>query len=830
MAVGIRLVFGVQLTMGAALTFPSSAALAHDLWPISSARVERELTMGTPEQRLAAVVELGRLAPGAAHPLVRRFIDDDEPAVRLSLGVLAVSRGYDDFFDVGHDWAQSSVTRERWLAVKLLGARLGPDEVRKIGQLVSDHEEDVRLVAVRTLRAAAPEVAETAADFVLSALDDPVLRVRIQAIQALAALGVRSAVLPLIAQLRDSEGLIRSQAARALAAHADARAVPGLMIALGDSEPNVVAEAASALAVCGDKQAAAGLVEVLRRPMAGEPRLAAWLALAQLDPTTASAQLSALTSHQETQAALLLEAQETRSGIDVDVRDCLAAAVLGELEFCVQLHLARSGSVGPVLNAVSERRLTWEKLFRFLTVTDGRAVEPDLMPALVRAIEVLSLPEYGGAEFASLQEAALSFLLTLRRLPPTVQAPLFEAMRATTSVRRVMGILALLERAGPLTEPERLIPYLEAEQPLLRQAAAQALVVEQPLIEVLTQALYHDYADVRGAAARRLAQGMTAAQIDWALERAALAPLSRDAPIKQALYGAVGVRGLQNPARVLSLWARESGRDRGWIIPAAAAALSVTELRQVLATANALERLLIAQLAASRPDLAAVLRELAAEGDHRLVAMALESLSEVEEAVQGRDYLDRARGRPLFVYAAAVRSLRRLWARRQLAVVPDEVFSIDVCRSKNGGLSTAAWGWAAELGRPCGEQRPEHQLLVHPDARVRSAIASGMDAAQVLTDEQRGALRRCVLLEADPGVARGCSRALLANESTADTPRGGVRPVRARLEVPWMSSTPPAFPFLLGVDTTIKLVVSDEHGMAYVPDRGFVVLDSSLVY
>lgn len=816
-----------------------SPVRAERLWPKPTAPLEQVFITGSVEQRRLAAAQLAEIPEASAHHLVRRFLQDEDPMVRQRLGAVAVNHCFSDLAEVALSWTQSTVPRERWLAVQLLACGMGPDAVRRIGQLLGDSDDGVRLAATTALRKAGPGEAQLASDFLLLALSDKVSAVLSSAIESLASLGVPFAVLPLVARLTDDDPDVRYQVARALTAFADARAVPALLMALRDSDVRVVEQAIWALGEIQDKQAVSGLLAVLAQPTFGSAQLAALSVLAQLDLPRANMQLARLASRPDVQKTLLENWQRLALGA-LDFSKCIQETSLAELEFCVQMHLAQSSALGPVLKAVQDHRLSWEDLFRLAGMAAAIAEgDPALDAVMVHALEVVSLAEYDAPEFELLRGAALEFLLRQDRLPSASQAPLVNALGKQRSQERTLQLLLALRRSAPVEEPQRILPYLEADAPLVRQAAARTLVQGQARADILEAVLFHPHSDVAQAGGGHLALGMTGPQTSWVIERAARKPLSKNSPLRLAMYGAAAVSSLVQREALYELWVSQATRDRSWLLAALTSSLDEATLLQAISTASPSERVVIAQLAARRPDLTGLFDQLISSDEHRLVAVVLESRAYVDASVRGRKYLEIARGRPLFVEAAALRALRRAWSRGAASDFDPKWLSTERCTSQNAGLAVAAWGFAAELNQPCGQMMPSEQLLTHPDARVRLEIARGL-ALSAPSDERTSVLRRCAILERDINVAQICAAKVqstaVGRAKASQSPEHGThatRPsalMRVQMWVPWLSSVPAAFPFLIVEDARPKLMVSDDEGMMYLSEPSAAILDASLTY
>ena len=804
----------------------TNRAQAERLWPKPAAPMEQALGTGSVEERRRAAAQVAQLSEAQAHALVRRFIQDDDQEVRQRLGAVAVAHCYGDLAEVALSWTQSSAPRERWLAVQLLACDLGADAVRRVGQLLGDSEEEVRHAATLALRKARPKEAQLAADFLLLALSDRSPEVLASAIEALAVLGAPSAVLPLVARLTDDDQDVRYQVARALTAYADARAIPALLMALSDSDARVVEQAVWALGECGEQQAVAGLLSVLSQPTFGAAQLAALSVLTRLDSEQANLQLERLTSRPEARKVIADNRRLLATG-PLDFSACIQRATFAELEFCAQMHLAKSAPLGPVLGAVRDHRLSWQDLYRLAsTAPSVSAADPARDAVTVHALEVVSLPEYEATEFEFLRGAALDFLLRQASLPQTSQAPLIHALGREKTEQGTLRLLEALGRSGVLGDPSHILPYLASDSPLVRQTAARTLLDGQGRGDIMETILFHELLDVVQAGSAHLAQGMTDSQTAWVVERAARAPLSKQSPLKQTLYGATAVTAPQHRDALLSLWTRQAGHDRSWLLSAIASSLDDKRLREVLLTTTPSERISIAQLAAERPDLAGLLRELSSAPEDRLAAVALESRGYVDPVVQGDEYLALAQGRPLFVQAAALRALRRAWARGVVVFDP-KWLSTQRCASSNAGLATAAWGWSAELNQACAGGSPIHQLLTHPDRRVRLEIARGLQISAAW-GQPRSALLRCALFEPDAEVAQLCA----ASQSKEQKPTALAAQARSRVKmsVPWMSGIPASFPFLIVLGARPRLMVSDDQGMIDLRQPLAAVLDVSLAY
>jgi HEAT repeat protein len=136
---------------------------------------------------------------------------------------------------------------------------------------LKDPQVELRIYAVRALGAIINPnlrlrlLLGRAVDPLIEALKDPDFNVRSSAANALGNIGVESAVEPLLASLKDPSPLVGGWAAFALGEIGDKRAVEPLIEALKDPVMGI-GKAASALGKIGDKRAVEPLIEALKSP------------------------------------------------------------------------------------------------------------------------------------------------------------------------------------------------------------------------------------------------------------------------------------------------------------------------------------------------------------------------------------------------------------------------------------------------------------------------------------------------------------------------------------------------------------------------------------
>lgn len=822
---------------------------AEGAWPAQGSVVERTLASGTPEQRRAAAQQLSRIGPEQAEDLLRRFITDDDPEVRMSLATLSIARRVKGLNDVGLKWLQSSDPKERLLGTQLLKTSLSGSEIRRLGPLVTDLDKAVRLSAIAILGSAPAEFARDAAEFVLTALSDRESEVRAAAARSLGILRVASSAVPLAGHLQDADDAVRLHVARALGVINDSSAVPALLVALGDIDAQVRAAAAEALALCGDQRAVPGLLELLSKKEVSLAERAALIALAKLDPAVFAQQLEEL-SHRASFREHGPDVTElAKVAPPLDLTRCLERGVLFSLEFCARLHTILGGDLAPLLRAVDEHRLSWPQLFAIAgatTLTNGDQLRsPARRRIEFRALELLSLTEYQTPEFASLRQAALGFIDAQATLDADCALPLMSAveLQTATSSDRLPLFRALSQVRGQLPST-RLRPYLLATDPLIRREAARALARNETELSELRNLLFHPSTDVAVAAGRALSEGMSALQSKAVVQLLSEGQLGRGSALRVAMRGAQGPLSTAQQQQLLRLWMGQRITERAWLLPAVTRILRPRDLAKIVENSSPAERLQMVQLLSFRSDVLDVLLSLTEDRDHRVVALAIESLAELvdrSKPVSAVELLAMSEGRPLFVRAAVLRALRRIWARSATSTqasdtsVAASILSEDDCESKNPGLLAAAWGLASEFSIRCGGQEAEHQLLQHPDPRIRLEIARGIALSNRSLQEKQVILSACTHYESQSEVFEQCARGMQVPAGTHsqltvwnDTNSSPYTPVK--LEVPWMTEAPALFPFLLVTDGRPRAFVSNTEGETFVAGSAFDVLDAGLVF
>lgn len=827
----------------------ATSSHADRLWPADISALERTLSTGTPEQRRIAALEVSRVPTHQAEGLIRRFISDDDSEVRTTLATLSIARRIEDLNEVGLNWLQSSEARERLLGTRLLKTSFGDNEVQRLGPLVTDLDKVVRLSAVAVLGSSPPELERKAAEFLLTALSDNEPEVRAAAARSLGILSVESTSIPLAGHLQDTDEIVRLQVARALGVIANRSAVPGLLVALGDVDAQVRAAAAEALALCGDKRAVPGLLEVLSKFQFSSAERAALVSLAKLDPTIFAQQLEELSQRAsfKTHAPDVLALSQVVPHLDL--AHCLEQSVLSSLDFCARLHVAMGGDLFPLLRAVDEHRLSWLQVFVIASSStfksEGTAPSSSRRRIEFRALEILSLSEYQAPEFAPLREAALGLIIAAATLDASSTQPLIEAIQqsAPTSPELLPLFQALSKVRGGASSRE-LRRYLSATDPRVREVVARTLVHNRADVEDLRPLLLHRSPDVALAAAYSLGEGMSASQSEVVIGLLGSGQLGRGSAARVAMSGARGPLSAENYQKLRQLWSSQWPRDRSWLIPAATRIFSLQDLEQVVKGASPAERIQFVQMLAFRGDAFDLLLKLAKDPSDRIVALAIESLAEIEvnpQRVRGDVLFTLTEDRPLYVRAAAYRALRRIWSRSSTppkkgdAARPDDLLSQDDCQSQNPGLVAAAWGLASEFMLSCGREHAEHQLLFHPDARVRLEIARGIVLSRSSAQEKQTALAACAHYEAQADIAALCLQSVNSHEGNLvdirpDSGSGPLPYAPVNLEVPWMAQAPPLFPFLLVIDGRPRAVVSNPDGETFVSGATIQVLDAGLVY
>ncbi len=822
------LIFFACLTGGTVAT-----SHAGSLWPTSLEPLEKQMDNGSPESRREAARRLVELPPERVSMLVERYMQDGDSEVRNILARAALEFDYRNVAPLGAEWVKSSQPSERRVGIGLLSLDYSRDRVRLIGQLVTDHELEVRLAAIRALGSAPAEWAEEASNLVLTALGDGEPEARSEAARAVGLLGVVTAAIPLAGHLQDQDDGVRAEVARALGAIGSVSAVPGLLVNLADESAQVVAASARALGYCGNSQAVMGLVDVISRFPFGEPQLQALVALAHLDRERFQLALQELSRRSDARPMVLAWAGREAPHRPVDLGRCLSESSLDELEFCAQLHILFGGAATELLRSTSDHRLSLPRLFTLLAAQSRLEVGAEEVDVYYRALELVSLADYQGPAFSETRRAAFSYLDSFEQLPASALDPLLGALhRGPGSSQRLVALLELLSKVDAAVDPSELQVYLQATDPLIRAATARRLAHANQPPDGLSALLSHPEPEVIEAAAQTLARGMSKAQAEVMLSQEKVLFRAPDSPVRLAM---LGVRsGLSSRARraIVELWQITWPSDRSWLMPASVHGLHLEELVAVVRSATSAERTQFAQLLVLRPDASQLAEELTKDDDDRVVGLALETLGWVVDSVNVDTFIGAAKGRPAHVRAAALRGLRRAYARGRVSAGDLDVLLPADCWSKNRGLAAAAWGLAAEMGSSCEGSSILHGLLTHDDSSIRLEIARGISLTKTVDPAHLGPIRACAYYDENPQVAGLCEKTLVDSMAREVSPRGGlpITFVQGGLQVPWAPAPPPYFPHLILREARPQLVVSGPTGQTFLLPGDQKVSDSGLVY
>lgn len=470
----------------ATLLVASSLALLFGFdWPGRAAQLDRELQVGDESQRREAVRQLAHTQGDVAGPLLRA-LEDDDLEVRLEAARAAAKLGIQRAVPLLLDWLDEDEPALRASAAEALGS-LG--ELRALEALVrtlGDARAPVRAAAVKGLAALG---STDAVEPLLSHLGEPDSSVRAQIIFALGALGDGRAVPALMGLPEDDQPELVIASMRALGQLGDSQALTSLLNGLAHSQQSVRVAACQALGELGVAQAYEPLAGAVRGP----------------DPLTAQAALAALThlpaadgrpdalavellgdASLNTAALTLLETRARQQAVSRQDAHQAAqnAGPSGPVEALVQA-LDRDRSVD------NAERLA-PALYRLAGVTD-------IAPALPRLFEALSSAESGHVALAvgrsgdaralvpllellerwpvaELGPVLQALSLLLARMPPDGQAadPLLDLLPKVTGSARAQ-VVALIGRTGAARALPTLRPLIESPELPLRLAAVRAL-------------------------------------------------------------------------------------------------------------------------------------------------------------------------------------------------------------------------------------------------------------------------------------------------------------------------------------------------------------------
>lgn len=230
------------LALALTLAFATSANAL--VWPDVPEQIERGLQSSDPLLRRAAALDLKRLGPTRAAPLIARALEDADVEVRLLAADAAIRLHDTAATDIVMSWLGDREIRLRTKACDVARAMPSDHAIAHLGRALNDSEPDVREHAAEAL---GEHNANDATPPLLGKLDDPTPKVRIAIVRALARLGDKRAVVPLVGKVQDSVADVRREVGRALGDLGDPRAAQALMLQLRDNIPEVRIEALGAL-------------------------------------------------------------------------------------------------------------------------------------------------------------------------------------------------------------------------------------------------------------------------------------------------------------------------------------------------------------------------------------------------------------------------------------------------------------------------------------------------------------------------------------------------------------------------------------------------------
>ncbi len=791
----------------------SSRGLA-SLWPNQAEQYERQLQSDLVSVRLKAVQDLARTSPSLARSGITRALLDSDAQVRKRAAAVALLFEYEGLGSEVTEWLQSRDPQERSLAVNLMGLGVSSENLAQMGPLLTDQEPEVRVAVARTLGTVPEAFSTQAVAFLISGLDDPEPRVRLEVAASLGKVGDSSSALAVAAHLQDPEADVRVQLVLALGVLGNAAVVPSLLISLADPDDAVVTAAAQSLGQLDAEAAVPGLVAVLERSPFNEPGRRAAEALAALGTEAAMFELLNQLERPDARDYVVSLVEKFGQGALPGLSGCLVGAVGAELLACLELREHFGGDSKLRLQMVDEGRLS---VALALSASDSF---PDSQLAIF-ALEKLAVGE--PAE----KLVALAFLEQAESLPPEATRPLREALAkfpwSASDTVRLLNVIALCENAGLSAE---LLPFLKATDPLILAAAASAVVGQGLEGAALVELLEDLRPEVVEGAIRQLRRGQTLNQAGVIIELLAQGKTGRRTLLQSTLIALPEGLSSAQLEPIFALLEKSADSDRDALLSAFSRNGEITRLLSLARQGSMADRFKLAQLSFYHPQGGRLAAELLGVKSSRLSAMAALALGRRGEQLHVARVAELAEpknGRPRYVQAAALQSLR--WLHERSIAVPAEVLSKAVCTSEHGVLQIRALELAAALGKPCPGTSPQVLLASSSNARVREAAARTLRGLP----EFSHSLRRCATYETRAEVAEVCRAPGLTTVEEA-LPEAVLPFDEIEVHTPFEADAAALTPVTFSFQEEIIVYVTDRRGRVLVPSEGVRAADLLWAY
>lgn len=791
------------------LTHPAAAFV----WPNAAERIERQLSAESVSERRAAAAQLPQLPRSVVERLVPIALKDSDTGVRLAALDVALRLRMRGVSELVIPWLNHPERRVRMAAIELLRVSPTPAASASLGRTLSDPDPALRQSAAEALGASkAPDATLQ----LLSHLDDPMPRVREAIARALAQLADPRSVVPLIGKVQDSHAGVRAEVARALGELGDPRSSAALVLALADSDEEVRAAAARALGRLGEDSATLSLVSLIDRDTSVDVRIQALGALGVLGSDAA---IGALVGYLGI---------DPESGEDTRLRDAsllalenLGARAAPALSACVknELKRARANGCAEVLGRIGDKTavpqlttaLRAGRVDRVVALAALGAIgDPRGLPA---TLEYLTAPDlvvrYAAIEACGqLLESGTPEGRAVEPIVAALKAPdLLPAERA--ALARILGLTR-----SPRAAPALMAIATDADDTNLKRVAIEALGLlgAAGQHQVLLGALSDEDPAVRFSAAlslREAANAATAAELLRRLRRSA--EQDRQA-LLVALTGALHAN--KDPAVTqavadLALASREGVRDA--LLEAAGNATTENASEVLLSflknAPSVADRAKLAEALGAHPGAERELLRLTEDVDGSVRANAVWSLGYLAGAGDVERIAKLISDRDVAVAGNAVAALARAAARLNLSVTNHLCGALADQRSY---VRANALAGLSLVKQRCPESPVRDLLRTDPASVVRERAARLLvDVPSPDADEDRQALRRCVIEEPIGSVAASCQR-------RADVPKAGTSAVTV-LVVPSGEAAPVArAPFALGYSNgLLRLGLSDRRGAVF---------------